>query len=366
MRVEFTSLKRNYELYKDEYNMALMESVESGQYILGERLEEFEKEFAKYIGVKHCIGVNSGTDALIMAIRALEIGPGDEVIVSAGTYIATVLGITENGATPIFVDINDNLEIDERLIESKITDKTKAIIPVHMYGQACNMYTITNIASKYNLKIVEDCAQCHGALFDGKRTGSFGEFGCFSFYPTKPLGAFGDGGTVVTNDDELADKIRMLRNYGSRKKYYNESIGVNSRLDEIQAAILNVGLNHLDDSNEWRVKIANKYMTGIVNDKVKLPKLREGATHVYHLFPVIVENRNKFREYLSSKGIDTQVHYPIPPFMAECYKYLGCKVEDYPNAVYVSEHEVSLPMYSGITESEADYVIEIINSYQEV
>ena len=263
------------------------------------------------------MGVNSGLDALILAVRALNIGYGDEVIVPANTYIATVLGITENRATPVFVEPDEYYNLDADKIEEKITNKTKAIMVVHLYGQAANMKKIQDIAAKYNLYLLEDCAQSHGAKFEGKTTGTFGDIGCFSFYPTKNLGAFGDGGAIVTNNEKIADKIRMLRNYGSRRKYYNEIEGVNSRLDEMQAALLNVKLSHYIELRSEREKIAQKYLNEIKNPKIILPKIRKGAEHVWHLFVVQTENRDKLQNYLNENGIGTQIHYPIPPHLSE-------------------------------------------------
>jgi len=362
--VEYTSLSKNYEMFQAEYEEAVLRALRSGWYILGPELEAFENNFADFLGVKHCIGVNSGTDALILGIRALGIGEGDEVIVPAGTYIASVLGITENGATPVYIDSKpDTLLIDEDKIESAITDRTKAIIPVHLYGQACNMDTIVSVAKRHNLAILEDCAQCHGAKWNGKMTGTQGTLAAFSFYPTKPLGALGDAGAVVTNDDELADRVRMLRNYGSRIKYHNESIGRNSRLDEVQAAALNVGLSHIDEMNSIRVNIAQKYLDGISNNKVKLPYTDSLSTHVYHLFPLIVDDQAKFQEFLEKNGIKTQVHYPIPPYCAGCYKEQGYEWMDYPNAAFIARHEVSLPIYSGMKEEDVDEVIKVVNAY---
>lgn len=363
--VEYTSLKKNYELFQSEYEEAAMRALRSGWYILGKELDAFEKDFAKYLGVKHCIGVNSGTDALILAIRALGIGPGDEVIVPAGTYIASVLGITENGATPVYVDSDlDTLLMDTKQLESTITNKTKAILPVHLYGQACNMDVITEISQRYGLFVLEDCAQCHGAKWNGKMTGTFGDLAAFSFFPTKPLGALGDAGAIVTNDDELARKVRLLRNYGSEVKYHNETIGRNSRLDEIQAAVLEVGLKHIDEMTECRRKIAYQYINEIKNSKVKIPTTKGKATNVFHLFPVIVDDSKAFQKHMEDCGIKTLVHYPIPPYVAECYAYQGYSWDDYPNASYIAKHEVSLPMYSGMPEDDISKVIEAVNSYK--
>ena len=368
--IEYTSLLKNYKLYQYEYEEAALRVLRSGWYILGPEMEKFEVSFAEYLGIRHCIGLNSGTDALILAVRALGIGEGDEVIVPAGTYIASVLGITENGATPVYCDCtNDTLLIDPSKIETLITGRTRAILPVHLYGQTCDMTAVTRIAKKHNLFVIEDCAQCHGSRWNGKLAGTEGTVSCWSFYPTKPLGALGDGGAVCTNDEELADKIRMLRNYGSKVKYHNESIGRNSRLDELQAAILSVGLKHLGESNGIRIRYANKYLNGIKNPKIKLPVTDLKSTHVYHLFPVIVDDQKQFQEYLEDNEIKTQVHYPIPPFLAECYanSNAGLCREDgeklYPNALFTAEHEVSLPLYSGMCEEDVDAVIDVVNEY---
>ena len=362
--VEFTYLKNNYGLFESEYQVAILRALRSGWYILGPELEKFEESFAKYLGIKHCVGLNSGTDALILAIRALGIAEGDEVIVPASTYIASVLGITENGAKPVYIDSDKNtLLIDVQKIEAAITDKTKAIVVVHLYGQACDMDSVLNIANKYHIPVIEDCAQCHGAKWNGKLTGTQGTISCFSFYPTKPLGAFGDAGAIVTQDDELADKLKMLRNYGSRIKYQNESIGINSRLDEIQAAALRVGLNHLDETNDMRIRIAGMYLESINNSKIVFPEVNSKASHTYHLFPILVEDQKEFQLYMEKKGIKTQVHYPIPPYVAECYKYQGYNWEDFPVAAYVAKHEVSLPIYSGMQMKDVYEVITAVNSY---
>lgn len=364
MKINFNELKRGYEKYKDEYDKAAINVLESGWYILGENVEKFESNFSKFIGSKYCVGVNSGLDALILAVRALNIGYGDEVIVPANTYIATVLGITENRATPVFVEPDEYYNLDADKIEEKITNKTKAIMVVHLYGQAANMKKIQDIAAKYNLYLLEDCAQSHGAKFEGKTTGTFGDIGCFSFYPTKNLGAFGDGGAIVTNNEKIADKIRMLRNYGSRRKYYNEIEGVNSRLDEMQAALLNVKLYHYIELRSKREKIAQKYLNEIRNPKIILPKIRKGAEHVWHLFVVQTENRDKLQNYLNENGIGTQIHYPIPPHLSEAYKYLGYKKGDFPITEKQANSVLSLPIYDGMTNEEAEYVIKAINDYK--
>ena len=364
MNVEFTELERKFRLHKGEYEEAALRALGSGRYILGKEMEKFEGRFARYLGARHCVSLNSGTDALILAVRALGIGEGDEVIVPASTYIASVIGVTENGATPVFVDVDGCGGIDAGKVERAVSARTKAILPVHLYGQPCQMDQIMRIAGKHGLFVIEDCAQSHGAAFKGKLTGTFGNAGCFSFYPTKPLGAFGDAGAVVTDDDGLAEKLRMIRNYGSRVKYRNEMNGVNSRMDELQAALLQVGLEHLDEGNAERARIAGKYMAGIKNRRVRLPEVRGNATHVYHLFPVLCEDRDGLREHLEGNGVRTQVHYPVPPYAAECYKGRGFGRDAYPNAERFSKCELSLPVYEGMPDEEADWVIEAVNGYK--
>lgn len=364
MIVNSVVLKEVFNLHKGEYEEAAIRALNSGWYILGNEVKEFEQEFAAWLGVKHCVALNSGTDALILAFRALGVESGDEVIIPANAYIASVIGITENGGTPIFVDADNNMEMDVESIERKITEKTKAVLPVHLYGQSCRMDKIKEICDRNNLKLVEDCAQSHGATFNGKKAGTFGNIGCFSFYPTKPLGALGDAGAIVTDDDELAEQIMLLRNYGSKIKYHNEINGVNSRMDEIQAALLKVGLKYLDRGNEERRRQANMYRAGIINKKIIIPEEYKEAYHVYHLFPILVEDRDRFQKYLKDHGVNTQIHYPIPPYVAECYKEWGYKWSDFPNAERFARQEVSLPIYAGIQDCEIQYVIDVINRYQ--
>lgn len=363
MKVDYSVLKRTYDLHKEEYEEAALRAMRSGWYILGKEMQEFERRFAAWVGVKHCIALNSGTDALILAFRALGIQEGDEVICPANAYIASVIGITENGGTPVFVDADECMEMDADAIEEKITARTKAILPVHLYGQSSNMKRIKEIADRYGLSLVEDCAQCHGSSFQGQLTGSFGQMGCFSFYPTKPLGALGDAGAIVTDDDELAEKLRLLRNYGSKVKYHNEMNGVNSRMDELQAAVLQVGLQYLEEGNKERQRIAHRYLCEITNPKIIFPKVYEEVNHVYHLFPILVEERERFQEYLKEKGIQTAVHYPIPPYVAECYSSWGYQWEDFPNACRYAKQEVSLPIYAGMPEEEIDYCITTMNQF---
>ncbi|MCM1308221.1 MAG: DegT/DnrJ/EryC1/StrS family aminotransferase [Butyrivibrio sp.] len=364
MEVEFTVLQREFQEHREELEKAALRALRSGWYILGKEVEAFEKEFAGYMGLKHCISVNSGTDALVLSIRALGIGAGDEVIVPANTYIASVIGITENGATPIFADVDEYMLMDVDALESLITERTKAILPVHLYGQVCDMERVMQIAEKHGLYVIEDCAQCHGATFNQKKGGTYGNIACFSFYPTKPLGAFGDAGAIVTNDDSLAEKMCLLRNYGSKVKYHNEINGVNSRMDEIQAACLRVVLKHFEEGNAKRRRLAGRYFNEIKNSAVLLPKVRKEAVHVFHLFPVLVDDRAAFQTYMSENGIKTQVHYPIPPYVAECYGEWNYNWEDFPVAAHYARHEVSLPMYATLTDDEITYVINVVNAYR--
>ena len=311
-----------------------------------------------------CIGMNSGLDALTLSVRALGIGAGDEVLAPANTYIASILAITANGATPVLIEPDEFHGIDAARLEQAITERTKAIMVVHLYGLPCQMDVVLPIAKKHGLKLIEDCAQSHGARFQGKMTGTFGDAGCFSFYPTKNLGAFGDAGAVVTDDEALAGTLRKLRNYGSKVKYHNELAGVNSRLDEIQAALLRAKLSHLDELTEEREQIARRYLEGIQNPAILLPKLRENASHVWHQFVVRTKHRDAFKAYLEEHGIKTVIHYPIPPHLAECYEHLGYRRGDFPIAEQYADEVLSLPMFNGMREDEVEYVIEVCNGYE--
>lgn len=333
-------------------------------YIEGVENEEFEKAFAAYCGTKYCIGVGNGLDALMLALKALGIGIGDEVIVPSNTYIATALAVTYVGATPVFVEPDiRTFNINPTLIDAAITAHTKAIMPVHLYGQACDMDPIMDIASKYGLKVVEDCAQAHGATYKGKKVGTFGDAAGFSFYPGKNLGALGDAGAVVTNDDELADKVRALGNYGSDYKYHHIYKGNNSRLDELQAAFLSVKLPHLDRMNEERRRIAKLYTEGIKNPNVKTPYVLDECTPVWHVYGIRCAERDALEKQLNAKGIGTNKHYPIPMHLQECYKDLNIKQGMLPIAEEISATELSIPMYYGMLEEEVQYVIDTINEF---
>lgn len=356
-------LDRGFYKYQEEYEQKAIEVLRSGWYVLGKEVENFEKEFALYLGAKHCVGVASGLDALWIAFRILGIGSGDEVIVQGNTYIASVMGITINGATPIFVEPDEYYNIDASKIEEKITEKTKAVLVVHLYGQASNMKPVAEICQKYNLRLVEDCAQSHGARFDGQMTGTFGDIGCFSFYPSKNLGAFGDAGAIVTNDDKIAEDTRVFRNYGSERRYYNKVVGTNSRLDEIQAGFLRIRLKYLNELTQEKRTICERYLDQIHNNKIVLPAIRQRATHIWHQFVVRSEERDELIKYLDEKGIGTIIHYPIPPHLSEAYRYLNLREGSLPITEKYARTVLSLPLYNGMTEEEQTFVINAVNDF---
>ena len=364
MKVSSNVLDRQYLKYKEEYESKICEVLRKGWYVLGPEVKSFEEEFAKYCGSKYCVGLASGLDALILAIRALGIGKGDEVLVQSNTYIATVMGITINGATPIFIEPDEYYNIDADKLEEKITKKTKAILVTHLYGQASNMDKIIKVAKKHKLYLVEDCAQAHGATFNNKMVGTFGDIGCYSFYPSKNLGAFGDAGAIVTDNEEIVEKIKALRNYGSEKRYYNKYIGMNSRLDEIQAALLRIKLTHLDELNKERIKLAQNYNKKIKNKHIILPEVRKNATTVYHLYVIKTDKRDELIEYLKELEIGTIIHYPIPPHLQEAYKNLGYKKGDFPIAEELAQKVLTIPLYNGMTKEEQDYVIDALNKFE--
>lgn len=361
--IPFSALAPLYEQHAEEYDEAALRVLRSGWYIMGKELEAFEGEFAAYLEVSHCVGLNSGLDALILALRALSIGEGDEVIVQANTYIATVLAITANGATPVLVEPDEFHGIDPRAVEKAITPRTKAIMAVHLYGQPCDMGALCDISRRTGIPIVEDCAQSHGATWNGQMTGTFGSIACFSFYPTKNLGAFGDAGAAVTDDPVLAEKLRILRNYGSRVKYQNEIEGVNSRLDEIQAALLRVRLKHLGEILQERSRLAERYLNNVQNPLVRLPRTRPKTGHTWHQFVVECDRRDELQEYLKNRGIQTQIHYPIPPHLSGAYKRLGFIKGTFPITEKLAESILSLPLYNGMTTEDAERIITAINSF---
>lgn len=362
-RIMPNRLDRGFYQYQEEFEAKAIEVLRSGWYVLGKEVESFEKEFASYLGAGHCVGLASGLDALWIAFRVLGIGAGDEVIVQGNTYIASVMGITINGATPVFVEPDEYFNIDVSKIKEKITKKTKAVLVVHLYGQASNMQPIVDICRKHSLRLVEDCAQSHGAKFHDRMTGTFGDIGCFSFYPSKNLGAFGDAGAIATNDADLADKVRIFRNYGSEKRYYNKVVGTNSRLDEMQAGFLRVRLKHLDELALEKKEICVRYLEQIQNDKLALPEVRDGATHIWHQFVVRTNMRDELIRYLDGKGIGTIIHYPIPPHLSEAYQYLNLKKGSLPITEEYADTVLSLPLYNGMTEEEQEFVISMINKF---
>ncbi len=365
MQVSANRLDRGFEKYQAEFEKKAVDVLRSGRYVLGKEVSAFEEEFAEFTGAKYCVGVGSGLDALSLGIRALGIGQGDEVIVQGNTYIASVMGITINGAMPVFVEPDMFYQIDATKIEEKITPKTRAVMVVHLYGQVACMDSIVELCKKHNLMLIEDCAQSHGACFDGKMTGTFGEVGCFSFYPSKNLGGFGEGGAVITNNREVADFIRILRNYGSEKRYYNKVIGTNSRLDELQAGLLRVRLRHMEEITQERERQAEYYTARLRNAQILLPNGRKGTRTVWHQYVLRVQERKFFQQYLEQNGVGTIIHYPIPPHMAEAYGYLGYHKGDLPITEKYAEEVLSIPMYSGMTREEQDWVIEMINRFGE-
>jgi dTDP-4-amino-4,6-dideoxygalactose transaminase len=369
--IEFLNLKEITRRDKGKLMKAFENVLDSGWFILGEHVKEFEKEFAFFCGAKHCIGVANGLDALILILEAYKqlgfINDGDEVIVPSNTYIASILAVSKAGLIPVLVepDLNTYL-IDEKLIEQKITSKTKAILPVHLYGRLCNMDVINTIAKRHNLKVIEDCAQSHGAKINNIVCGNLGDAAGFSFYPGKNLGALGDGGAVTTNDDELAQTIIALRNYGSHKKYENLYQGINSRLDEMQAAILSVKLKGLNEDNQARREIAQYYIDNINANHVELPykkksNILEYEDHVWHIFAVRVANRDKFQKYLLSNDVQTMIHYPIPPHKQQAYS--KWKNDSYPISEKIHEEIISLPISPVMTQEELETVCKVVNSY---
>lgn len=362
MRIPFSTFKNMHDEIRHEMLAKFEEMYDVGWFIQGKECELFEKEFAAYFGVKHCIGVGNGLDAIYLSLRALGIGAGDEVIIPSNTFIATALAVSYAGATPVIVDPNDvTYNMSGVGLEGVLTDKTKAIIPVHLYGQAAEMDEIIDFAKKHDLYVLEDCAQAHGALYKGQKVGTFGDVGCFSFYPGKNLGALGDGGAVICNDSELAVKIKAISNYGSKEKYNHVYMGTNSRLDEIQAGFLRIKLKHLDEYNEDRCRVAERYLSKIKNPKIKLPQIGEHRTHIWHVFAVMCEDRTELAAYLAERGIGTVSHYPTS--IADQKAYEKLKLPQLPIAQEIARTELSLPLYVGMTDEEIDYVVDAINKF---
>lgn len=358
MKIPFADLYVQYQSIKEEIDNVIQHVIQDSAFIGGKYLKSFEENFARYAGAKHCIGVGNGTDALFIALKALGVGNGDEVITVANTFIATSEAITMAGAKVVFVDCNEKTyNIDVNKIEKAITGRTKAIIPVHLYGQPADMDAIIDIAKRHKLFIIEDAAQAHGAKYKGRKVSALGDCACFSFFPGKNLGAYGDGGAVVTNSDELAGRIRMFANHGRTDKYNHEFEGVNSRLDGLQAAILDVKLKYLEQWTERRRAIANAYNEGL-KDVVVTPSVAAGVRHVYHLYVVRTKEREKVQKRLSEQGISTGIHYPIPLPFLKAYEYLGHKPEDFPVAHSLKDEILSLPIHGNMTDEQVQYVIE--------
>ncbi len=363
MKIMANNLKRQYDLFASEFEQKALDVLRGGWYVLGKEVSAFEKEFAEWIGGGYCVGLASGLDALWISLRLLGIGPGDEVIVSSNAYIACVMAITMNGASPVFVDSDRYFNIDASKIESVITSRTKAIMAVHLFGQTCDMTEIMRIADKYDLQVVEDCAQSHGNHWMGKTAGTFGRVGCFSFYPTKGCGAFGDAGAIVTDDAELARSFRVFRNYGSEKKYYNSMVGSNSRLDELQAGLLRVRLSHMDQLNAERVRLAARYTAGIQNPLIQTPEIRPGADCTWHQYVIRSPQREALIGHLNRHEIGSIIHYPIPPYLSEAYAGLGIRRGAFPCTEQAADEVLSLPMYNGMTEEEQTFVIQALNTF---
>lgn len=362
--IPFMNLTRQYESIKEEVHSALEDVMKVTAFSGGPFVQKFEESFADWCNAKYACGVSNGTEALRMAMIALDIKEGDEVILPANTFIATVWGPMYMKATPVFVDCDpDTWEIDVTKVEEKITDKTKAIIGVHLYGQPCDMDALIEIGNKHGIPVLEDAAQGHGATYKGRTVGSLGDLACFSFYPGKNLGTFGEGGGVTTNNEAFYKKIQLVKNHASENKYYHQELGYNCRLGGMEASVLSVKLNHIDKWNNRRREISAAYQTQLTNDKVKMQKQPEWANSVYHLFVVTVDNREHFMNYLKENGVYSGMHYPVSCHLQKACEYLGYKEGDFPNAEYLAAHCVSLPMFPELRDDELAKVIEVINAY---
>lgn len=362
MDVSFSTFAHMHSELRDEMLKKFAEVYDAGWFIQGNEVKLFEEEFANFCDAKYCVGVGNGLDAIYLALRALNITAGDEVIIPSNTFIATALAVSYAGATPVLVDPDPttyNMCLNG--LEAALTERTKAIIPVHLYGQAADMSDVVAFAKEHGLKIIEDCAQAHGAKYKNQNVGTFGDVGCFSFYPGKNLGALGDAGAVVTNDKDLADKIRAIANYGSFEKYNHAYKGTNSRLDEVQAAFLRIKLKHLDEYNVFRNEIAQRYLNEIKNPKIKLPQVGADRTHVWHIFAVLCETRDDLKAYLAHNGIATVCHYPLS--IASQKAYENEFLPKLPIAEKIAREELSLPMYYGMPNDAVDYVIDTMNKY---
>ena len=364
MQINFVDLNKQYNLIKPEIDDAIQRVIKNSSFIGGEEVSAFEEEFARYCDAHYCAGVNSGTDALQFICMALGIKEGDEVILPVNTFIATALGVSSMGAKPVFVDCEDGTyNIDTKKIEEKITSRTKAIIAVHLYGQPAEMDSIISIAQKHKLYVIEDACQAHGAFYKDRRVGTFGIASAFSFYPGKNLGAYGDGGAVITNDADMTEKIKKLREYGQEKKYVHTERGTNSRLDGLQAAILRVKLRHLDGWNEKRRNVAACYYDNLKDLQIKLPVTMADRNHVYHLFVIETDNRDELLQYMSRKEVFCGIHYPIPLHLQGAYRELGYKAGDFPVSERSASRILSLPVYPELKEEEINYVKTVIKEF---
>lgn len=364
MKITSLDLSRQYESIRDEVNRAVLEVLKSQSFVLGPFVESFEDSIAKYCCVKHAVGVSSGTDAILLALMACGIKNGDEVITTPFTFFATAGSIVRLGAIPVFVDIDPSAyNIDANKIASVVSNKTKAIMPVHLYGQCADMDAILEIARAHGLMVIEDAAQAIGAVYKGKNAGTMGDMGCFSFYPTKNLGGCGDGGLVTTNDDALAKFIKILRVHGSEPKYYHSHIGINGRLDAIQAATLSVKLEYLNDWSESRRYVASYYSEHLVGLPIRLPKVESYNTHIFHQYVIATSQRDEIIQYLKQQGIETAIYYPVPLHLQKCFEYLGYKEGDFPESEKASRETVALPIFPEITRKEQDYVIGCIKNF---
>lgn len=364
VNIPFLDIQRQYASLKDEIESATSEVFREGAYSGGPFVDAFEAAFASYCGTGFAEGLSSGTDALHLAVRSLGIGPGDEVIVPANTFVATAWGVSHAGATPVFADCDpDTWTIDPSSIETRITGKTKAVIGVHLYGQPFDFDSVAEVAERHGLSVIEDCAQAVGALYKGKRAGGLGIAGCFSFYPGKNLGAYGEAGGITTNERSIDERVRSLRNHGSAKKYYHDEIGFNMRMDGIHGAVLSLKLKYIDSWNEKRRVIAKRYRDGIRNPLLRFQKTPDWAVHVYHLFVAVTADRERFKKYLEEKGIYPGIHYPVPCHLQKAYAHLGYGKGDFPNAEALSVGCLSLPIFPELTDDEIEAVIEAANGY---
>lgn len=361
MKIPFIDLQSQYQSYKSEIDLAIQEVLDSSQYIMGPKVAEFEKNLSQFTGAKHAIGCSSGTDALLVALMAINIKPGDEIITSPFTFIASSEVVSFLGATPVFVDIEeDTYNIDASLIESKITTKTKVIMPVSLYGQTADMDKINEIAKKHNLVVIEDAAQSFGATYKGKRSCNLSDFGCTSFFPSKPLGCYGDGGALFTNDDELAEKARIILAHGSKERYNHIVVGINGRLDAIQAAILNVKLSHFDKEIEKRAEIAQKYIDLLSDKQIRKPVVKTNRTSVYAQFTLQSSNREEIIEKLKKNDIPTAIHYPRSLHLQKCFEYLNYSKGDFPVSEKASKEVFSLPMSPFLNDDQIEYITSLI------